>query len=200
MIYCLIIAAIVIILDQISKAVVVATIPEGSLIEVIPNIFNLTYIENRGAAFGMLSEQRWVFMIISVLAIVAICFFIWKEKPESYWIKTPLAFILGGGIGNMIDRTLRPGVVDFIDADFVQYPVFSFGEKLSVSFEDFPIFNIADCFITVGCITLIVYLLFFELPREAKAEKGKKLSANAENNEETSADAENALESEENEH
>ena len=196
MIYCLIITAIVIILDQISKAVVVATVAEGSLIEVIPNIFNLTYIENRGAAFGMLSEQRWIFMVISVLAIAGILVYLWKEKPESLWIKTTLAFILGGGIGNMIDRTFRPGVVDFIDADFFFYPVVSFEGGFSISLEDFPIFNIADCFITVGCVCLICYLLFVELPREAKAEKEKKLSANAENNKENSTNVENDLESE----
>ena len=183
MIYCLIITAIVILLDQISKAIVIATIPEGSLIEVIPNIFNLTYIENRGAAFGMLSEHRWIFMVISVLAILGIVVFLWKEKPESFWIKTTLAFILGGGIGNMIDRTFRPGVVDFIDADFVQYPVISFEGGFSMHLEDFPIFNVADCFITVGCVALICYLLFVELPREAKEEKEKKTSANAENEE-----------------
>ncbi len=199
MIYCLIITAIVIILDQISKAIVVAAIPEGHLIEVIPDIFNLTYIENKGAAFGMLSEHRWVFMVISVLAIVGILFFLWKEKPESYWIKTTLAFILGGGIGNMIDRTFRPGVVDFIDADFVQYPVIGLEGGFSMHLEDFPIFNIADCFITVGCFTLIVYLLFVELPKETN-EKKNKPSADAENEEDNSADAENTLESEENEH
>ena len=196
MIYCLIITLLVIILDQISKAIVVATIPEGSLIEVIPNIFNLTYIENRGAAFGMLSEQRWIFMVISVLAIVGIIIFLWKEKPKSFWIKTTLAFILGGGIGNMIDRTFRPGVVDFIDADFVQYPQISLQGGFSMTLEDFPIFNIADCFITVGCVALICYLIFIELPREAKEEKEKKLSATAENNEENSTSVENDSESE----
>ena len=178
MIYCLIICAVVIILDQISKLIVIDTIPKGTVIEVIEDIFNLTYIENTGAAFGMLSDHRWVFMIISVVAIALILFYLWKEKPKSLWIKTPLAFILGGGIGNMIDRTFRPGVVDFIDADFVQYPQVSFDGGFSIILTDFPIFNIADCFITVGCVMLIVYLLFVELPNEAKLEKEKAKSAN----------------------
>jgi len=189
MLFCIIVTALVVLLDQISKIIVVSTIPEGHLIEVIRGVFNLTYIENKGAAFGMLSNHRWVFMVISILAIAGILFYLWKEKPKSYWIKAPLAAILGGGIGNMIDRTFRPGVVDFIDADFVQYPVVSFEGGFSVHLEDFPIFNIADCFITVGCVTLIVYLLFVELPREAKAEKEKKNSAGAENDKDNSADA-----------
>ena len=130
----------------------------------------------------MLSEHRWVFMVISAVAIVLIAFYLWKEKPKSLWIKTPLAFILGGGIGNMIDRSFRHGVVDFIDADFVQYPSVSFEGGFSVELADFPIFNVADCFITVGCAMLVVYLLFVELPREAKREKEEKAKlANAEN-------------------
>lgn len=186
MIYCVIICVAAVLLDQITKLIVINTIPEGEVIEVIGGVFNLTYIENRGAAFGMLSEQRWIFMVVSVIAIVLIFFYLWKEKPKSYWIKTPLALILGGGIGNMIDRVFRPGVIDFIDADFFFYPQVSFEGGFSVHLADFPIFNVADCFITVGCATLIVYLLFVEIPRETKKEK--KLSATAEN---TSAIAEN---------
>ncbi|MBQ4066382.1 MAG: signal peptidase II [Clostridia bacterium] len=199
MIYCLLISLGVVVLDQITKVIVMNAIPAGKVIEVIKGVLNLTYVENKGAAFGMLSEHRWVFMVISVVAIVAIFVFIKIEKPKSYWVKTPLAFILGGGIGNMIDRVFRPGVVDFIDAAFVQYPSVSFDGGFSVSLEDFPIFNIADCFITVGCGILIVYLLAVELPREAKAEKEKKISANAENNDSNSANAEKESESKENE-
>ena len=174
MIYCLILSIAVVLLDQISKIIVVKNIELGEVIPVIKNVFNLTYIENRGAAFGMLSDQRWIFMIISVVAIVAIFVFIWKEKPESMWMKTCLGAIVGGGIGNMIDRIFRGSVVDFIDADFVQYPHPSFDGGFKLTMTDFPIFNVADCFITVGCAVLVVYLIFVELPREAKAEKEKK--------------------------
>ena len=185
MLYCLILSIVVVLLDQISKIIVVNTIELGEVIPVIKNVFNLTYIENRGAAFGMLSEQRWVFMIISVIAIGAIFFFIWKEKPESFWIKSCLGAIVGGGIGNMIDRVFRGSVVDFIDADFVQYPHPGFEGGFSLTMTDFPIFNVADCFITVGCAVLVVYLIFVEIPREAKEEKKKKPTAvcEKENNE-----------------
>lgn len=192
MIFCLVVAALVVILDQITKIIVVENIPQGTVIEVIEDVFNLTYIENTGAAFGMLSGHRWVFMVISVIAIAAICFYLWKEKPESYWIKLPLAFILGGGIGNMIDRTFRGSVVDFIDADFVQYPQVSFNGGFSIALEDFPIFNVADCFITVGCAALVCYLVFVELAQEIRKNKDRQLQKTSDTN---SASAENTPES-----
>lgn len=192
MIFCLVVAALVVILDQITKIIVVENIPQGTVIEVIEDVFNLTYIENTGAAFGMLSGHRWVFMVISVVAIIAICYFLWKEKPESLWIKLPLAFILGGGIGNMIDRTFRGSVVDFIDADFVEYPQVSFAGGFSITLEDFPIFNVADCFITVGCAALVCYLVFVELFAEIKKNKERQLQKTENVN---SAVAENAPES-----
>ncbi len=196
MILCLVVAALVVILDQITKIAVVENIPQGSVIPVIEDVFNLTYIENTGAAFGMLSGHRWVFMVISVVAIAAICFYLWKEKPESYWIKLPLAFILGGGIGNMIDRTFRGSVVDFIDADFVQYPQVSFSGGFSITLEDFPIFNVADCFITVGCAALVCYLIFVELFAEIRKSKERRMPKTEVTN---SADAENMSESDNNE-
>jgi len=191
MIYCLALCAAAVILDQITKIIVINTVSEGQVIEVIKGILNFTYVENKGAAFGMLADHRWIFMVVSVVAIVGITYFLWKEKPESMCVKTTLALILGGGIGNMIDRAFRPGVVDFIDADFFVYPRVSFEGGFSITLEDFPIFNVADCFITVGCVVLICYLLFVEFPREAKKEKEMKLSANAENNA-NSADAESS--------
>ena len=139
MIYCIIVCVVVVILDQVTKLIVINNIAQGEIIPVIDGVFNLTYIENKGAAFGMLSDHRWVFMVISVLAIGLIFFYLWREKPKSYWIKTPLAFILGGGIGNMIDRMFRPGVIDFLDADFVQYPQVSFKGGFDITLCDFPI-------------------------------------------------------------
>ncbi len=184
MIYCLVLCALAVLLDQVSKLIVINTIAEGQVIEVIKGVLHFTYLENKGAAFGMLADQRWIFMVVSVVAIAAIFFFLWKEKPESMFVKTTLALILGGGIGNMIDRIFRPGVVDFIDARFFFYPQISFDGGFSVTISDFPVFNVADCFITVGCAVLICYLLFVEFPKEARAEKEKKAKAQAEEKEE----------------
>lgn len=154
MITSLIICAVVILLDQISKYLVVQFIPLGSTVKCIDGLFHLTYIQNRGAAFGMLADHRWVFMVISVAALAAITAYLLREKPESMWQKTALGMILGGGIGNMIDRTVNGYVVDFIDVDFM----------------DFAVFNVADAFVTVACAVLIVYLIF-EMVKENRKEK-----------------------------
>ncbi len=154
MIYSLLIAAAVIALDQLSKYLVVQNIAEGGFVRCIDGVFHLTYIKNRGAAFGMLSEHRWVFMVVSAAAIIAILVYMWREKPKSMWLKTALGMIVGGGVGNMIDRTLSGSVVDFIEVDFV----------------DFAVFNVADSFVTVACGILIVYLIA-EAVRENKSKE-----------------------------
>ena len=153
MVYSLLIAAAVIALDQLTKYLVVQNIAAGGFVRCIDGVFHLTYIENRGAAFGMLSEHRWVFMAVSAVAIAAILVYMWREKPKSMWLKTALGMIVGGGVGNMIDRTLSGAVVDFIEVDFV----------------DFAVFNVADSFVTVACGILIVYLIA-EAVRENKKE------------------------------
>lgn len=155
MIYCILISLAVVALDQISKLLVLQFIDLGEIVPCIKGVFHLTYINNDGAAFGILQNHRWVFMVISVLAIAAIYFYIAKEKPKSFWVRTSLAFIAGGGIGNMIDRIFRGTVIDFIDFDFVK----------------FYVFNIADAFVTVGCAVLVCYMLFVELPKDSKKKK-----------------------------
>ena len=101
-------------LDQLSKWLVVTYLPAEGF-ELIPGVLRFTYVENRGAAFGMLADQRWVFIIISTLALSAIAFYMFKYKPEGWLVRCSLAFIIGGGIGNMIDRVLLSYVIDFID-------------------------------------------------------------------------------------
>ncbi len=175
MLFCLITAAGIIIADQISKLIALYFLPEvGESVNIISGVFSLQHVENRGALAGSFADQRWVFMIVSTIAIVAIIVYIWKAKPQSIWQKLPLAFVLGGGVGNMIDRVFRGSVTDFINFEFLPFPSVSFEDGFSIEITDFPVFNIADCFITVGCIWLVIYLLFVELPVEIKAEKAKK--------------------------
>ncbi len=157
MVLSLVICAAVILLDQLSKYLVVQNIAEGGTVRCIDGLFHLTYIRNEGAAFGMLADHRWVFMVVSAAAIIAIIVYIWRAKPRSIWLKTALGMIIGGGIGNMIDRTLNGYVVDFIEVDFMK----------------FAVFNVADSFVTVACGILIVYLII-ETVREGKAEKAAK--------------------------
>ncbi len=152
MILCLIITAVAALLDQITKLLVVHNIPMGTFAPGLKGVFRLTYIENKGAAFGILSEHRWIFMVLSAIAIAAILFFLWKEKPKSLLVQLSLGMILGGGIGNMIDRVFRGAVVDFIDLEFMR----------------FYVFNVADSFVCIGCALLILYLILSEIQEKKK--------------------------------
>ena len=121
---------------------------------IIPKILSFSYVENRGAAFGILQDKRWVFMTLSVLLIALLIFIIKYAKITHPLFIISTSFILGGGIGNMIDRIFLGYVVDFIKATFI----------------DFPVFNIADSAVVVGTILLGVYLVFFDKSRSSKTD------------------------------
>lgn len=133
----------VILSDQITKILAVAHLQPIDTFPIIRNVLHLTYVENRGAAFGMLSDRRWVFMVVSSIAIVGLGIYLFGFCRENRWIKVSLAMIIGGGIGNMIDRVRLGYVVDFVDFRLI----------------DFAVFNVADSFVTVGAGILIVFLL-----------------------------------------
>lgn len=147
------IAAAVIIFDIITKLLAKKYLIDGTF-PIIEDVLHFTYVENRGAAFGILKDHRWVFMIISVFAIALIIFFVFYFKPRSLTAKIALGLVLGGGVGNMIDRIALGYVIDFIDFRLI----------------NFAVFNIADSAITVGAILLGIYLIFIE-PKEAKDKK-----------------------------
>ena len=150
----------IIFLDQLTKWLAVIFLKGSAPAIIIKNVFRFTYLENRGAAFGMLSEHRWVFLIISTVAIAAIIFYMIKFKPKSKLERIAIAFMAGGGIGNMIDRILLGYVIDFID--FYAFPkVWSY------------IFNVADSFVCIGAGLLVLYLIQ-EMIKEAKAIKKAK--------------------------
>lgn len=157
MIYAIILCLGVAALDQITKLIVVNNFEIGESMTLIPGAVDIHRIEpNRGALAGMFSDSRWVFMIVSVVAIAAIFWYIAKEKPKSMFLKTCLAVIAGGGVGNMIDRIAYGAVEDFIDVTCTDILCFRY------------VFNVADIFVTVGCIAVIIYLLAVELPKEKK--------------------------------
>ena len=145
--YCLFAAAIVV-ADQISKYLVVQYIPLRADVDFIPGLASLTHVHNTGAAFSMLSGMRWLFVVIFVVitALVLLEYFK-KPMPFNKFERWCIAAIYGGGLGNVIDRVRLGHVVDMIDLDFME----------------FAVFNVADCFITCGCITLIVSLIFFNM-------------------------------------
>lgn len=162
--------------DQITKLLVVANIPLHTSVEVIPNVFRFTYIKNDGAAFGMLDNARWVFMVFSSIAIVGVLAYLFIKKPQSKLLCISLAFIVGGGVGNMIDRFRLGYVIDFLD--FCAFP------KLWMW-----TFNVADSFVVIGAGMLMLWMVL-DLIREIKEEKAQKLVAaqNSENTEENNND------------
>ncbi len=157
----IIVIAAAVVVDQVSKILVIKYLKDIVSVELIPGIFRFTYVENRGAAFGMLSDNRWVFMIISTLAIGALIVYLWKFRPDSRLACLALSMIAGGGIGNMIDRVALGYVVDFID--FCAFP--------SVWMW---VFNIADAFVCVGAGLLILWLII-SMVQESREQKIKRM-------------------------
>lgn len=153
---CYFIAAGIIILDQIVKYAVLTGMHTGQTIPVIENIFHLTYVQNRGAAFSMW-EQQWI-ILIALPAVVLAAGLVLIRVKRMKWSRMMLmsvAFICGGGIGNLIDRIARGYVVDMFDCRFIPG-------------IDFPVFNVADIFICAGCGLLLLDIIFLEEKRSGK--------------------------------
>lgn len=147
-------------IDQLTKIIVSCNMELYESISVIPKTFNITYIQNRGAAFGMLSNHRWVFMVVSMLAIIGMCVYLFRFSKEGMFFKVGLALIISGGIGNMIDRIFLGYVVDMIEATFIET---LFGWS-------FAIFNVADSFVCVGA-GIVIFCLIRDIIKESKKEK-----------------------------
>jgi signal peptidase II len=150
-----IIALFVILFDQLTKWLIVKNMVLGESITIIEDFLYITSHRNRGAAWGILQGQMWFFYIITVIVIVGIIYYIQKATKGKMLMGISLGFMLGGAIGNFIDRVFRKEVVDFINTYIFSY--------------DFPVFNIADSALVVGVGLLMIQMLREE--REAKKEK-----------------------------
>ena len=106
-------------LDQLSKWIVVQNLPLGESYEWIRKVVHFTYVRNEGAAFGILSNHRWVFLVFSAVAIVGLGVYLFRFCKQNWAVKISLAFLIGGGVGNMIDRIAFGYVVDFIELPFL---------------------------------------------------------------------------------
>ncbi|MBO5953490.1 MAG: signal peptidase II [Oscillospiraceae bacterium] len=132
--------------DQLTKFLVVENISLFSQLEAIPGLFHLTYVQNTGAAFSALQGMQWLFVAIFALFTVGVIWeFSGKRLPFTTLERWCIVAVYAGGLGNVIDRVRLGYVVDMIAVDFI----------------DFPVFNVADCFITCGCILLMIHLVFF---------------------------------------
>lgn len=141
----------VVALDQLVKRIIVANLSLAQSIPVIQDIFHITYIRNTGAAFSLMDGMQWFLVLFPVLLVVAaVAFLIIKRKSAHPLLLASVAMIAGGGVGNLIDRIAYGYVVDFFD------------------FRIFPIFNVADIFVCVGCGLMILYVLFFDGKNDGK--------------------------------
>lgn len=164
----IIIPPLVILTDHFTKFLVVHYIALGEKIPIIMGYFEITHVRNTGAAFGMLSgwdsEYRiWFFYGISLLAFIALLFLYLKTKPHERKIQIPLALILGGALGNLIDRLTRGSVVDFFRFHWRdEIADFSLLGKDFRFLLVWPSFNVADMAITCGALYLAIVVLFFD--------------------------------------
>ncbi|MDP6548386.1 MAG: signal peptidase II [Candidatus Woesearchaeota archaeon] len=133
------IALIAVIIDQIVKFLIRINFELNQTIPILKNIFHLTYINNYGAGFGILQQQKWILIFISLIVIGFILYYLDRIKEKEAFLQVLVGLVLGGTIGNLIDRISFGYVVDFLD------------------FRIWPIFNFADSFVTIGVIGLIVY-------------------------------------------
>ncbi|MNJ56641.1 Lipoprotein signal peptidase [compost metagenome] len=149
------IAFIIFVIDQLTKYIIVSKLELWEQIPVIGNFFLITSHRNTGAAFSILEDQRWFFIIVTIVVVIGIVWYLQKvKKLGNKLLPLALSLVLGGALGNFLDRALTGEVVDFLQFNFGSYT--------------FPIFNIADSAIVVG-VALIIYDSFREMSLEKKA-------------------------------
>lgn len=142
MVTTIIISIILLCIDQISKLLVVNLLTKTDSITIIKNFFYLTYINNDGAAFNILVGKRIFLILIAVLVIVMLISYIKKNNIQNKLELVSISLIIGGSLGNLMDRVIRGYVIDFLDFKIFNY--------------NFPIFNLADTFIVIGVILLLL--------------------------------------------
>lgn len=148
-------------LDQITKYFAASQLV-GKSVFIIDNFFYLTYLENKGAAFGILQDSRVFFVLFTILVLIGITYYAYKHRGSMHRIeKFALAFLLSGALGNFIDRLLNGYVVDF------------FGLILPFNYH-FPIFNVADLLVTAGCILFLIDAFFINNENKDKRNKDKR--------------------------
>ena len=143
MIFFLVVSFLIVIFDQITKVLITRSLALYESVSIIKGLFSFTYVQNRGAAFGILQGARVFFVIITIALLIFVVGYIIRKKPQNLLEKTAISFITGGALGNFIDRAYLGYVRDFISTDFI----------------DFPVFNVADCFVCIGAALYVIFVL-----------------------------------------
>lgn len=150
-----ILAVLLVIGDQLTKLAVRAGIPLGGSVPFIPGVLELTYVQNTGAAFSILRSHTWLLTLTSAVVVLVICYLIVKGFFKNALGRWAAMLVLAGGMGNLIDRAVFGCVTDMLKTTFI----------------DFPVFNVADCCITVGVPLLFLYVLLYVGRDEKKEDK-----------------------------
>lgn len=151
----IIIGIMVFLADVMTKLLVELRLMPIGTVPLWQGVFHLTYVENRGIAFGMFSGQRLTFILITILVLALLSYVYSKTKVRSGWMKWGVALIYGGAIGNLIERLAKGYVVDFLDFRLIH----------------FPVFNLADVAICIGAVCLMIHF-FLEKEESQVGEKG----------------------------
>lgn len=130
-------------LDQLVKWWTVENIALDSVRDFIPNVLSLAYLRNYGAAYSLLQNQQTFFIVITIVVMAGAIWYLIKHIKDSLWLVTSLSLVIAGGFGNFIDRVRLGYVVDMFHLDFI----------------DFPVFNVADSYLTVGVLLLFICIM-----------------------------------------
>ena len=140
----IVIGVIIAAIDQLIKLLININLKPVGSVNVLGDAVKLTYVENRGVAFGMFQGMQWLFAVFTVVMLGIIVFLMFKRRPKSKFFYVSASLIIGGGIGNLIDRIFYGYVIDYISLSF--FP---------------PVCNFADYCLTIGVFMLAIYMLFF---------------------------------------
>lgn len=165
-----IVIVISVLLDQLTKLIVLNHMALSESVPFIPHILAFTHVHNYGAAWGIFSNHRWVFIAVTAVAIVLLPILLYRYRKLHFLFGFSLSLIIGGAVGNMIDRVFRGYVVDFFEFEFI----------------DFPVFNVADICVTVGTALMFIYIVFLDKTLFADKKKvaetdGEEANINASN-------------------
>lgn len=142
-------------LDQLVKALVAAAIPLGQSVPLIPGMIRLTYVRNTGAAFSILSGQRWFFLAVTLAYFVFLILALKKNWFPGRMPKWALTVLTAGAVGNLIDRILTGSVIDMFELEFIR----------------FAVFNVADLCVTAGAVLLCVWAIFADRKKPSGEER-----------------------------
>ena len=154
---CAVMIVLIIAFDQITKYLAEAQLTGGKIVTFIPGVVQFRYARNTGMAFSLFSGARWFFVALTVVVCAGVLWYMFKDKCPSLWMYWSLGVVVSGGLGNLIDRVRFGYVVDFIEPTFM----------------NFAVFNIADSAVTLGAISLVIYLVcdLFKSKKEEKADE-----------------------------